>query len=98
MSMGIWVNEGTPTMSFVLYTIHVEYMRDASYITCTYRQHRRCHVILARNTTCSSKHLKNKYSGGHFQYKWKISVFKVRCIDYLWMFSSTLCNSADKEK
>ena len=27
------VNEGTPTMSFVLYTINVEYMCDASYVT-----------------------------------------------------------------
>ena len=31
--MGMRVNEGTPTMSFVLYTIKVEYLRDASYVT-----------------------------------------------------------------
>ena len=30
--MGIWVNEGTPTMSFVLYTINVECRCDASYM------------------------------------------------------------------
>ena len=24
--MGMWVNEGNPTMSFVLYTINVEYI------------------------------------------------------------------------
>ena len=29
MSMGMWVNEGTSTMSFVLYTINVECMCDA---------------------------------------------------------------------
>ena len=33
MSMGMRVNEGTPTMSFVLYTINVEYVCDASYVT-----------------------------------------------------------------
>ena len=27
------INEGTPTMSFVLYTINVESMCDASYVT-----------------------------------------------------------------
>ena len=32
-------NEGTPTMSFVLYTINVEYMCDASYVTCKYIQY-----------------------------------------------------------
>ena len=31
--MGMRVNEGTPTMSFVLYTINVEYLCDASYGT-----------------------------------------------------------------
>ena len=31
--MGMRVNEGTPTMSFVLYTINVEYLRDASNVT-----------------------------------------------------------------
>ena len=48
MSMGIWVNEGTPTKSFVLYTINEELMCDASYVTLTYRQYRRYHVIFAR--------------------------------------------------
>ena len=33
MSMGMPVNEGTPTMSFVSYTINVEYLCDASYVT-----------------------------------------------------------------
>ena len=28
--MGMWVNEGIPTMSFVLYTINVEYLCDES--------------------------------------------------------------------
>ena len=28
--MGMWVNEETPTMSFVLYTINVECMCNAS--------------------------------------------------------------------
>ena len=31
--MGMLVNKGTPTMSFVLYTINVEYMCDASYVS-----------------------------------------------------------------
>ena len=31
--MGMLVNEGTPTMSFVLYIINMEYMCDASYVT-----------------------------------------------------------------
>ena len=44
----MWVNEGTPTMSFVLYTINVECMCDASYVTWKYRQYRRYHVIFAR--------------------------------------------------
>ena len=44
--MGMWVNEGTPTMSFVLYTIYVEYLFDA----WKYRQYRRYmyHVIFVR--------------------------------------------------
>ena len=46
--MGIWVIEGTPTTSFVLYTINVECMCDASYVTLKYRQYRRYHVIFAR--------------------------------------------------
>ena len=37
--MGIWVNEGTPTMSFVLNTTNVEYLCDASYVTWKYRQY-----------------------------------------------------------
>ena len=48
MSMGMWVNEGTPTMRFVLYTINVEYMCDASYVTWKYRQYGRYHVIFVR--------------------------------------------------
>ena len=39
--MRMQVNEGTPTMSFVLYTINVECMCDASYVTIKYRQYRR---------------------------------------------------------
>ena len=35
------------TMSFVLYTINVECMCDASYVTWKYRQYRRYHVISA---------------------------------------------------
>ena len=31
--MGMRVNEVTPTMSFVLYTINMEYMCDASDVT-----------------------------------------------------------------
>ena len=46
--MGILINEGTPTMSFVLYTINVEYLCDASIVTWKYRQYRRYHVIFAR--------------------------------------------------
>ena len=42
------VKEGTPTMSFVLYTINVECMCDASYVTWKYRQYRRYLVIFAR--------------------------------------------------
>ena len=47
MSMGMWVNEETPTMSFVLYAINVECMCNASYVTWKYRQYRRYHVIFA---------------------------------------------------
>ena len=34
--MGMRVNDVTPTMSFVLYTINMEYMCDASYVTLKY--------------------------------------------------------------
>ena len=46
----MWVNEGSPTMSFVLYTctINVECMCDASYVTCKYKQYIRYHVIFSR--------------------------------------------------
>ena len=44
----MWVNEGTPTMSFVLYTINVEYLCDSSYVTWKYRQYRRYPVIFVR--------------------------------------------------
>ena len=47
----MWVNDGTPTMSFVLYTINVECMCDASYVTWKYRQYTRYHVIFARKYT-----------------------------------------------
>ena len=49
--MGMRVNEGIPTMSFVLYTINVECMcyASTSYVTLKYRQYRRYHVIFARN-------------------------------------------------
>ena len=43
----MWVNEGTPTMSFVLYTIDVEYLCDASYVTES-TDKRRYHVIFVR--------------------------------------------------
>ena len=33
ISIGMWVNEGTPTMIFVLNTINVEYMYEASNVT-----------------------------------------------------------------
>ena len=46
--MGKWVNEGTPTMSFVLYTINMEYLCDAKYVTWKYRQHTRYHIIFVR--------------------------------------------------
>ena len=46
--MGMWVNEGTPTMSFVLYTINVECMCNASNETWKYRQYRRYQVIFMR--------------------------------------------------
>ena len=46
--MGMWVNEGTSTMSFVLYTINVECICDASYVSWKYRQYRRYHAISAR--------------------------------------------------
>ena len=64
--MGMWVNEGTPTMCFVLYTINVEYLCDASYVTWKYRQYtvRRYHVIFVRKY----KNKKNKkYTGGQIQ-------------------------------
>ena len=37
-------------MSFVLYTINVEYLCDASYVARKYRQYGRYHVILSENT------------------------------------------------
>ena len=46
--MGMQVNEVTPTKSFVLYTINVEYLSDASYVTWKYRQYRRYPVIFVR--------------------------------------------------
>ena len=39
--MGMWVNLGAPTMSFILNTINVEYLCDASYVTWKYRQYRK---------------------------------------------------------
>ena len=44
----MWVNEGTPSMSFVLYTIDVEYMCNASYVTWKYRQYRIYYLIFLR--------------------------------------------------
>ena len=35
-------------MNFVLYTINVEYLCDASYVTLKYRQYRRYPVIFVR--------------------------------------------------
>ena len=46
--MGMWGNEGTPAMNFVLYTINVEYTCDACYVTWKYRQYRRYNVIFPR--------------------------------------------------
>ena len=43
--MGMGVNKGTPTMSFVLYTINVKCMCDASYVTLMYIQNRRYYVF-----------------------------------------------------
>ena len=42
------VNEGTPTMSFVLNTINVEFLCDTSYVTWKYRQYRRYPEIFVR--------------------------------------------------
>ena len=53
--MEMWVNEGTPTMSFVLYTIDVEYMCDASHVTWKHRQYSIYHVIFARNNKTFQK-------------------------------------------
>ena len=44
----MWVDEGTPHMCFVLYTIHVEYMCDASYAKWKYKPYIRYHVIFVR--------------------------------------------------
>ena len=44
----MWVNEGIPTMSFVLYTLTSMWKCDASYIKWKYRQKSRYHVIFAR--------------------------------------------------
>ena len=51
----MWVNEGTPKISFVLYIINVEYLCDASYVTWKYRQYRRYHVIFVRKYKTSQK-------------------------------------------
>ena len=47
MSIEIWVNVGTPTMSFVCIT-HKTCLCDASYATRKYKIYRRYHVIFAR--------------------------------------------------
>ena len=53
MSMGMRLNERTPTMSFALYNINVECIFNASYVlTWEYRYYKRCHEIFAT---------KNKY-------------------------------------
>ena len=46
--MEMWVDEGTPTVSLVLYTIKVECMCDATYEPWKYRQYRRYYVIFVR--------------------------------------------------
>ena len=59
----MWVNEGTPTMSFVLYTIYVEYMSDASYVTWNYRQYRRYNNFHEKIQNFT----KDRYTGGQIQ-------------------------------
>ena len=77
--MGMWVNEGTPTMSFVSYTINVEYLCDASYVTWEYRQYRRYHVIFVR---------KYKTFQNSFKYHWIINIKLL-----LNIFSLILCET-----
>ena len=50
MSLAIRAIEGTPIMSFVLYTIMQckECMCDATYVTRKYRQYRKYHIIFMR--------------------------------------------------
>ena len=51
MSIGMWVNEGNPAMSYALYTINVECMCDASYVTWKYGQYRRYNFEFSRENT-----------------------------------------------
>ena len=60
----LWVNERNPIMSFVLYTIFVERMCDASYVIWKYIQYRRYHVIFARKCKIFQK---IKHNGGQIQ-------------------------------
>ena len=58
--MGMWIDEETPTMSFVLYTINVECMCDASYVTWKHRQYRKTREFRKKIQNFA----KCKYTGG----------------------------------
>ena len=62
----MWVDEGTPTVTFVLYTINEECMCDASYVTWKYRQYRRYHVIFSEKIQNFPKN-KYMYTGDQIQ-------------------------------
>ena len=83
--MGIWVNEETPTMSFVLYTNNVECMCYAIYVTWKYRQYRRYHVIFARKYRTFQKIniLGTRFnSSGTLLFTKKIQSFELEFIDF----------------
>ena len=53
--MGKWVNEETPTMDFILYTINVEPMRDGKYVTWKYKEYEDIILFSRENTKLSKK-------------------------------------------
>ena len=90
----MWVNEGTPTISFVLYSINVECMCDTSYITWKYRQYIyiRYHVIFARkyytfqnmNTSWTSFNRNGTPSFIHFEFYFRRrwwNIFDCNCLN-----------------
>ena len=73
----MWVNEGTPIMSFVLYTMNVEYLCDASYVTWKYRQYRKNPVSFVRKYKTFQK---INIPGAGFNSSWPSFTFANNCL------------------